>query len=233
MVKEGAAIIDVGGESTRPGAKPVGLAQELDRVIPVIESISRNIDVVISVDSSSPEVMCEAYHAGAGLINDVRALSREGALEFVARSKLPVCLMHMQGQPKTMQQDPCYGDVVGEVQSFLQRRVEACIQAGIEKEQIVLDPGVGFGKSLADNLLLLKNLDRLVNEGFPVLVGASRKSIIGTVLSRKVDKRLYGGLSIAALAVSKGAKIIRTHDVEATADAVNMVHAIMAVANDF
>jgi dihydropteroate synthase len=233
MVKEGAAIIDVGGESTRPGAKSVSLAQELDRVIPVIELISRNMDVVISVDTSSPEVMREAFRAGADMINDVRALTREGALEFAANSQLPVCLMHMQGRPQTMQDAPSYRDVIDDVLSFLERRVEACVQAGVKREQILVDPGIGFGKSLADNLQLLKNLEQLVGQGFPVLVGASRKSMIGSVLNRGVDKRLYGGLSIAALAVSKGVKIIRTHDVEATADAVSMAYAITTGISDF
>lgn len=233
MVKEGAAIIDVGGESTRPGAKSVSLAQELDRVIPVIELISRNMDVVISVDTSSPEVMREAFRAGADMINDVRALTREGALEFAANSQLPVCLMHMQGCPQTMQDAPSYRDVIDDVLSFLERRVEACVQAGVKREQILVDPGIGFGKSLADNLQLLKNLEQLVGQGFPVLVGASRKSMIGSVLNRGVDKRLYGGLSIAALAVSKGVKIIRTHDVEATADAVSMAYAITTGISDF
>jgi len=226
MVEEGAAIIDVGGESTRPGAKPVSLAQELDRVIPIIESISRNIDVVVSVDTSSPEVIREACLAGAGMINDVRALAREDALEAAANSQLPVCLMHMQGRPETMQDAPSYRDVVEEVRDFLEQRADACVKAGVNRNQILLDPGIGFGKSIADNLSLLNNLEGLVGAGFPVLVGASRKSMIGTVLNRDIDKRLYGGLSIAALAVFKGAKIIRTHDVEATTDAINMAYAI-------
>ena len=232
MVEEGAAIIDVGGESTRPGAKPVSLAQELDRVIPIIELISRNIDVVISVDTSSPEVMREACRAGAGLINDVRALVRKGALEAAVDSQLPVCLMHMQGRPETMQDAPSYREVVEDVRDFLEQRADACVQAGINRNQILLDPGIGFGKSIADNLSLLNNLERLVGEGFPVLVGASRKSMIGAVLNRGVDKRLYGGLGIAALAVFKGAKIIRTHDVEATADVINMAYAITAGVNE-
>lgn len=232
MVEEGAAIIDVGGESTRPGAKPVSLAEELDRVIPVVESVSRNIDAVISVDTSSPEVMLEAYRAGAGMINDVRALVREGALQVAADSQLPVCLMHMQGRPETMQDAPSYRNVVEDVHDFLEQRADVCIQAGISRDQILLDPGIGFGKSTADNLSLLNNLERLVGKGFPVLVGASRKSMIGTVLNRGVGERLYGGLSIAALAVFKGAKIIRTHDVEATADVINMAYAITAGINE-
>lgn len=232
MVEEGAAIIDVGGESTRPGAKPVSLAEELDRVIPVVEFVSRNIDAVISVDTSSPEVMLEAYRAGAGMINDVRALVREGALQAAADSQLPVCLMHMQGRPETMQDAPSYRDVVEDVSDFLEQRAEVCVQAGINRGQILLDPGIGFGKSTADNLLLLNNIERLAGKGFPVLVGASRKSIIGAVLNRDVGERLYGGLSIAALAVFKGAKIIRTHDVEATADVINMAYAITAGINE-
>ena len=226
MAQEGAAIIDVGGESTRPGATPVSLGQELDRVIPVVEFISQNIDTVISVDTSRPEVMHEAHAAGAGLINDVRALAREGAVQAAVKTQLPVCLMHMQGKPKTMQQAPMYGDVVDEVTSFLLDRALSCVQAGINENQLLIDPGIGFGKSLDDNLLLLKNLKKIASHGLPVLLGASRKSVIGTVLNRSVDKRLYGSLAIAGLAVSAGVKIIRAHDVGATVDTVNMAYAI-------
>lgn len=226
MVRDGAAIIDVGGESTRPGAEPVSVEQELDRVIPVIESISRNIDVLISVDTSSPLVMREAFCAGAGLINDVRALTREGALQAAQETRLPVCLMHMQGKPETMQNAPVYHDAVEEVSGFLSDRVKACVQAGIKQDQLLLDPGIGFGKSLTDNLCLLKNLEEIVSHGLPVVLGASRKSMIGAVLNRSVSERLYGGLSVASLAVSSGAKIIRAHDVGATVDAVKMAFAI-------
>ncbi|MBL4606815.1 MAG: dihydropteroate synthase [Pseudomonadales bacterium] len=226
MVGAGAAIIDVGGESTRPGAKPISLEQELNRVIPVIESLARNIDVLISVDTSSPLVIREACRVGAGLINDVRSLAREGALGAARETGLPVCLMHMQGRPETMQGAPSYRNVVTEVLAFLDERVEVCRQAGIAHDKILLDPGIGFGKSLADNLCLLKNLETLVDRGLPVLLGASRKSMIGAVINRNVDERLYGGLAIAALAASKGVKIIRTHDVAATVDAVKMADAI-------
>ena len=226
MVQEGAAIIDVGGESTRPGAIPVSLDQELDRVIPVVESISQNIDIVISVDTSRPEVMREAHAAGAGLINDVRALALEGAVQAAVKTQLPVCLMHMKGKPKTMQKAPMYGDVVDEVTRFLLDRALFCIQAGINENQLLIDRGIGFGKSLDDNLLLLKNLEKMAGHGFPVLLGASRKSVIGTVLNQSVDKRLYGSLSIAGIAVWAGVKIIRAHDVGATVDTVNMAYAI-------
>ena len=226
MVAHGAAIVDVGGESTRPGAEPVSVQEEIDRVIPVIEALAERVDAVISVDTSTPEVMRAAATAGAGLINDVRALRRDGALEVAAATHLPVCLMHMQGEPGTMQQDPQYRDVVTEVQAFLRHRVEACEHQGIARERLLLDPGFGFGKTLAHNLQLLAGLRRLAGE-LPVLVGMSRKSMIGKVTGREVDDRLAGSLAAAVMAVERGASIVRTHDVRETVDAVRMATAVL------
>ena len=225
MVEAGAAILDVGGESTRPGAAPVTSAQEMDRVLPVVEAIASQLDVVISVDTSNPALMREAAAAGAGLINDVRALQREGALAAAAQTGLPVCLMHMQGEPGTMQDNPTYNDAVSDVSRWLLGRVVACEEAGIARERILLDPGFGFGKSVEHNLQLLENLDRLAESGFPVLVGLSRKSLIGKLIGRDVGQRLPASLALAVLAVQKGATIVRTHDVAETADALAMVQA--------
>lgn len=232
MVDAGAAILDIGGESTRPGAARVALAEEMDRVLPLLERIVAELDVVVSVDTSSPELMKEAARAGAGLLNDVRALTRDGALEVAANTTLPVCLMHMQGNPGTMQTAPAYGDVVAEVADFLQRRVAACAAAGIGPERLLLDPGFGFGKSVEHNLQLLRGLPSLAALGLPLVVGLSRKSIIGTLLGREVDQRLPASLGLAVLAAERGAAIIRTHDVAATADAVAMWVALNAVVDE-
>lgn len=229
MVEEGAAIIDVGGESTRPGAADVSIEAELDRVIPVIEALCDATDVPVSVDTRKPAVMQAAVAAGAGLVNDVYALQADGAIDMVAGLGVPVCLMHMQGAPGTMQDDPHYSDVVNEVGDFLQARAGACIAGGIARERILLDPGFGFGKTADHNLLLLQELHRLVSRGFPVLVGLSRKSLIGKVLGLPVDKRLYPSLSLAVIAAWQGARIIRTHDVRATREALDMSHAVMSV----
>ena len=231
MINEGAAIIDVGGESTRPGASPVSTQQELDRVIPVIEKIAANLDCVISLDSSCPQVMQAAAQAGASLLNDVRAFQREGALQVAAKTGLPVCLMHMRGEPKTMQQQPHYDSVVDEVQAFLLARVEACLSAGIERNKIIIDPGFGFGKTLDHNLQLLEALAQLKVLGLPILVGMSRKSMIGAILNNETSERLYGGLALAAIAVGQGANIIRTHDVGPTSDAVAVAYAVSAATN--
>lgn len=228
MVADGAVIIDVGGESTRPGAPSISTEQELDRVIPVIQKISSSIDVIISVDTSSPAVMMAAADAGAGLINDVRALGRKGALEAAAETGLPVCLMHMKGGPATMQDRPFYDDVFAEVNVFFDAVIARCISAGISKHNLLIDPGFGFGKSLEHNLILMRRLGEFVERGMPVLVGVSRKSMIGAVLDRAVDQRLYGSLAAASYAVTKGAKVIRTHDVRATVDSVKMLAAILA-----
>lgn len=227
MVAEGACIIDVGGESTRPGAAPVSVAEELDRVMPVVERIVRELDVCVSVDTSAPAVMREAAAAGAHLLNDVRALRRVGALEAARDTGLPVCLMHMSGEPDNMQRDPSYEDVVTEVRDFLLGRVAACVAAGIPQARLVLDPGFGFGKTLEHNLTLLNRLDELVGAGLPVLVGLSRKSMIGALLGgRPVGERVYGSVAAAMVAAVRGACILRVHDVGPTADALKVLAAI-------
>ncbi len=229
MIDEGATFIDVGGESTRPGAPDVSLQEELDRTIPVIEAISKNTDCVISIDTSKADVMREAVRAGAGLINDVRALQEPGALQAAAEAKVPVCLMHMQGQPRTMQDNPEYEDVVKDVGQFLLQRAQICEEAGISKDAILFDPGYGFGKSLEHNYALVKHLPTLMALGYPVLVGMSRKSMIGNLLNRKVDERLAGSISLATIVAQMGAQIIRVHDVKETADAVNIVKMLNSV----
>ncbi len=228
MVEEGAGIVDIGGESTRPGAAPVPVEEELSRVLPVLERLAGHLPVPVSVDSSKPEVMRQAIAAGAGMINDVNGLRAPGAVEVLARSRAAVCLMHMQGEPRTMQQAPSYGDVVAEVRAFLGGRVQACRDAGIGGDRIVVDPGFGFGKTLEHNLELLGSLDRLAAEGLPVLVGLSRKSMIGQLTGRAADARLAGSLALAAIAVTHGASIVRAHDVAATADAVKIAAAVRA-----
>ena len=227
MVEEGAALIDVGGESTRPGAVQISEQEELDRVIPVVERLRRELDVVISVDTSTAAVIRESIRAGAHLINDVRALQRPGALAAVSKSSLPVCLMHMQGEPEIMQNDPRYSSVVEDVVDFLRQRVAACADAGIGADRLLIDPGFGFGKTLHHNLRLMNRLEALQVLGLPLLVGVSRKSMIGAVLGRPVNQRLFGSVALAVMAVQKGASIIRVHDVAATVDAVRMTHAVM------
>jgi dihydropteroate synthase len=227
MVAEGASIIDVGGESTRPGAAAVEPAVEIERVVPVIELIAARLDVAISIDTSKLEVMRAALAAGADIVNDVRALRAAGAREWAATTGVGVCLMHMQGEPPTMQERPEYHDVVAEVSDFLVRERAACVEAGIAREAIVFDPGLGFGKGHVHNLALLKNLGHLAALGSPLLVGVSRKSLIGRVLGRATHERLYGGLGLAAWAVSVGARVLRTHDVAPTRDAIRMVTAVM------
>lgn len=222
MLREGASIIDVGGESTRPGAAQVSEQEELDRVVPVVEAITANLDVVISVDTSTPAVITATAAAGAGLINDVRALERAGALEAAAQVELPVCLMHMQGQPGSMQQAPHYDDVVAEVGAYLLERARACEAAGIARERLIFDPGFGFGKTDEHNLELLRKLPQLAPAGVPLLVGMSRKSMVGRLLNREVDERLPGSLALAMLAAQRGAHIIRVHDVAATVDVLRM-----------
>jgi dihydropteroate synthase len=229
MVAEGAAIVDVGGESTRPGAPPVGVEEELRRVLPVVEALAAELPVPLSIDTSKPEVIRRAVAAGAGLINDVRALRAPGALEAAVRADVPVCLMHMQGEPGTMQAEPRYDDVVGEVVAFLEERVAACERAGIPRAQVLIDPGFGFGKTAEHNLRLLNRLDRIAATGLPVLVGLSRKSLIGKILDAPVDRRLYGSLAAAVVAVMRGARVVRTHDVRATVEALAVVRAVTDV----
>jgi dihydropteroate synthase len=226
MVEEGATLVDVGGESTRPGAAAVSVQQELDRVIPVIEAIGRELDVIVSVDTSKPEVMREAARAGAGMINDVRALREEGALQAASDTGLPVCLMHMLGEPRTMQENPHYENMVQDILEFLRERIRCCVQAGISTERLLVDPGFGFGKTVAHNLSLVKHLAEFQVLDCPVLMGVSRKSTIGTVLDRPVDQRLYGSVALATLCCQAGARIIRAHDVAATVDALKICHAV-------
>ena len=228
MVTAGASLIDVGGESTRPGALQVSADEELQRVAPVVEAIAAELDVIISVDTSCPQVMRESARLGAGLLNDVRSLRREGALQAAAESGLPVCLMHMQGEPETMQKNPHYDDLLAEVQAFFAERMAACAAAGIAAERIILDPGFGFAKNLQHNLSLFKHMQVLHGFARPLLVGVSRKSMIGQALGREVDQRLAGGLALAALAVTKGACILRVHDVAETVDVVRMIAAVEA-----
>lgn len=230
MLAEGAAIIDVGGESTRPGAVPVSVEEELQRVVPVVEAIRRELDVVISVDTSQPEVIRAVTAAGAHLVNDIRGLRLPGALEAAAASKAAICLMHMQGEPGTMQQAPVYADVVAEVRVWLQARLDACRALGVAEDRLLVDPGFGFGKSVDHNLRLLAELPAATPLRVPVLVGLSRKSTIGVVTGRPVDQRLAGSVAAAALAVRAGAHIVRAHDVAATVDAVRFAAAVRAAA---
>jgi dihydropteroate synthase len=233
MQQAGAAIIDVGGESTRPGAAPVSEEEELARVLPVIESLAASLPVPVSVDTMKPRVMTAAVAAGASLINDVNALQAPGAMDAAAASGAAVCLMHMQGQPRTMQQRPVYADVVGDVRTFLAERVRDAMAAGIGRDRIVVDPGFGFGKTLAHNLRLLESLDRFLALGVPVLAGISRKSMIGTLLGdRPADDRLHGSVAAAVIAAMKGARILRVHDVAATVDALKVVTAVMESAQE-
>ena len=226
MLEAGAAIIDVGGESTRPGAPPVSAEEELQRVAPVVEQLVCRLDALVSVDTSSPALMREAALLGAGMINDVRSLSRDGALQAAAQGNLAVCLMHMQGEPQTMQDSPQYDDVTTAVRTFLADRVAACEAAGIARERLLIDPGFGFAKTLAHNLSLFRQMQALHGLHLPLLVGVSRKSMIGKVLGREVDQRLAGSLALAALAVQQGAHILRVHDVAETVDVLRMLEAV-------
>ena len=226
MAAEGARIIDVGGESTRPGAEPVDIGEELERVIPVVEALVAEIDLPISVDTSKPDVMRAAIAAGASMINDVLALQEPGALDSVAGSSVAVCLMHMQGKPRTMQAAPRYDDVVRDVHHFLVERVRACEIDGMDRSRLVVDPGFGFGKTLEHNLALLAALGEFSRDGLPVLAGLSRKSMIGQLTGRPAGERLAGSVALAALAVEHGAAIVRAHDVAQTVDAVRIAAAL-------
>lgn len=227
MVSDGATLIDIGGESTRPGAPDVSEQEELDRVIPVIKRIAAELEVMISLDTSKAGVMREGCQAGAHLINDVRALQEEGALQAAAEARVPVCLMHMQGQPRTMQVEPHYDDLLGEVRGFFDERITACMAASIAREQLLLDPGYGFGKTLAHNYQLLAAQKELLDYGLPLLVGMSRKSMIGNLLGRPVDERLAGSLACALIGMQHGARIIRVHDVRETMDALRVGWQVM------
>ncbi|AAN54268.1 dihydropteroate synthase [Shewanella oneidensis MR-1] len=228
MVAQGALIIDIGGESTRPGAADVGVEDELARVIPLVEYVAKHHDVWISVDTSKPEVMRQAVNAGAHLINDVRALLEPGALETAAQLNVPICLMHMQGAPRTMQAAPEYHDLVADVSEFLNERIQACLEAGIPRERLLIDPGFGFGKTLAHNYELLAKLETFTQFELPILIGLSRKSMIGNLLARPTSERLAGSLAGAMIAAQKGAHIIRVHDVPETVDMLKVLQATQA-----
>ena len=229
MIQSGASFIDVGGESTRPGAAEVSVEEELDRVIPLVERIARYFDVWISVDTSKPQVITESAKAGAHLINDIRALTEPGAIEAAAKTQLPVCIMHMQGDPKTMQNAPHYQqDIYQEVDQFFTQHINRCINAGIERQKIILDPGFGFGKTLQHNYRLLAKLKNFHHFGLPLLVGMSRKSMIGQVLNVPPQERMIGSVSCAVIAAMQGAQIIRVHDVKETFDALRIVQATLA-----
>jgi dihydropteroate synthase len=226
LAAEGADILDIGGESTRPNATPVGLQEELDRVIPVIEALAKQVNIPLSIDTYKPQVMQAAINAGANMVNDVRALQEHGAMEIVAKSNVGVCLMHMQGTPQTMQDNPHYNDVVNDVSAFLAERLQASIDAGIVRDRILLDPGFGFGKTREHNITLLQNLESFASLGQPLLVGLSRKSVLGQMTGNDVDARLYASIAASVLAAQKGAKILRVHDVKATVEALKVVAAI-------
>lgn len=228
MIDDGADIIDVGGESTRPGAEPVTPEAEIARVLPVIEAIVSRFDIPISVDTSKPEVMRAAVAAGAGMINDVRALREDGAVDAAAELNVAVCLMHMQGEPRSMQEAPHYDDVVADVKRFLADRLLSCQMAGIDRKQILIDPGFGFGKSLEHNLALLARLGQFADIAAPLLVGLSRKRMIGSITGRDLDQRAAGSAAAALLAVERGARIVRVHDVAATRDALAIYEAMRA-----
>ncbi len=227
MVAEGARIIDIGGESTRPGAAVVSVQEELRRVIPVITAVAHIPDVLLSIDTSKAEVMREAIASGASIINDIRALTEPNALKAAAETTAAVCLMHMQGQPTNMQKAPQYQDVVGEVRDYLQSRIAACEQAGITRRRLIIDPGIGFGKTMQHNMSLLANVSAFKVMRCPILIGASRKSMMSQLLNRSVDQRVHGGVAIATAAVLSGAKIIRSHDVAATLDAIRVATALL------
>ncbi len=222
MVKDGAGIIDIGGESSRPGAKSVPVEEELKRVIPVIKQLRAKSDIPISIDTVKPEVMVQAVNSGADIINDISALSSEISMKAASESGAAVCLMHMQGNPLTMQDSPEYSDISANVISYLEQRVDDCVKAGIGADKIILDPGFGFGKTTEHNYQLFSKLGDLIALGFPVLVGVSRKSMIGNVLNKPITDRIAGGLALATLAVKKGAAIIRTHDVACTSDVIQI-----------
>ena len=227
MITDGATIIDIGGESTRPGAADVSDENELARVIPVLKAIKQRFNILVSIDTSKASVMHAAIAAGADMINDVRALQNDGCLAVIAKSNVAVCLMHMQGLPRTMQNNPSYDDVIHDILAFFEQRIDACVSAGIARERIILDPGFGFGKTQAQNFHLLAHLSAFGKLGLPILAGLSRKSMIGNLLNREVEQRLAGSLTTAMLAVQQGANIIRVHDVQETVDALKVLQAVI------
>ena len=226
LIDEGADILDVGGESTRPNAEPVGLQEELDRVLPVIEALASQVTIPLSIDTYKPAVMQAAIDAGVSIVNDIKAVQEPGALEVVAESTVGVCLMHMQGTPQTMQLNPFYNDVVEEVKNFLIDRASFCERVGIDKTRIVLDPGFGFGKTRGHNISLIQALTSFKDLGFPLLVGLSRKSVLGQMTGHDVDARVYASVAAAVISAMKGARILRVHDVKATVEALRVVAAI-------
>jgi dihydropteroate synthase len=228
MLEAGTSILDIGGESTRPGAADVSEEQELERVVPIIEAIRQRFDCWVSIDTSKALVMTEAVTAGADLINDVRALREEGALKAAAKANVPICLMHMQGQPRTMQVQPHYGDLITDVSEFLAERIAACEKVGIAREQLLLDPGYGFGKTLEHNYHLLAHLDKFHQFGLPLLVGMSRKSMISKLLNKQPSECLVGSLACATIAAMKGAQIIRVHDAQETVDVLKVCRMTLA-----
>ncbi|MBN4076065.1 dihydropteroate synthase [Gammaproteobacteria bacterium AH-315-E17] len=226
MYEAGATFIDIGGESTKPGALDISLEEEMARVLPLVEKIRNNIDIIVSIDTSSPELMLEGAKSGAGLINDVRALQRPGAVEAVSKTKLPVCLMHMQGTPATMQEAPSYAHLIDEILQFLEDRISACINSGVDRNQIIIDPGFGFGKTLEHNLDLLGRLHELKALKFPLLIGLSRKAMLGLITGKRVKQRQAAGISAAVIGLMQGVNIIRTHDVAETVDAIKVYLAV-------
>lgn len=223
MINEGASIIDIGGESTRPGAVDVAESDEISRIIPVLKAIKARFDVAVSIDTSKSNVMAQAIEYGADLINDVRALQNAHCVEVVAQSSVPVCLMHMQGKPRTMQQNPHYDDLIDDISAFFKQRIAVCEDAGINRNRIILDPGFGFGKTLEQNYQLLSQLAAFKSLGLPLLSGTSRKSMIGNLLNREVSERLVGSITTALLAIQNGATIVRVHDVKETMDAIKIL----------
>lgn len=226
MEEEGADILDVGGESSRPGAQPVSIDEEVERIIPVLEALIPKLKIPVSVDTYKPEVARRAIEAGAAMINDIRAMAEPGMKELISEKRVPVVLMHMKGTPETMQQEPAYQAVVTEIGSFFKERIEVALSAGIAPEKIIIDPGIGFGKTLTHNMEILRLLDQFHSLGFPVLIGTSNKSFIGKILDRPLEKRLAGSLATVASAISKGAHIVRVHEVGATRDMIRMIEAI-------
>lgn len=226
MQIQGATFIDIGGESTRPGAKEISPEQEMDRVLPLVERIHQNLDVIISIDTSSPELMREGARAGAGLINDVRSLQKPGAMQAASDSGLPVCLMHMQGTPATMQENPAYENIVNEIRLFLEERIASCLNAGMDRDRIIIDPGFGFGKTLAHNLELLGRLEEFKSLELPLLIGLSRKRMLGAITGKNTDERLAAGIAAAVIGVAQGVNIVRTHDVGEAVDALKICLAV-------
>ena len=226
MIDEGASIIDVGGESTKPGSNPIEAGIQIDRVIPVIQSIKKNFDTIVSVDTGDPVVMREAIKNGAEIVNDVYALKNTGAMDFLSGENKAICLMHMKGSPSTMQENPVYDDLMTEIKSFLEERINFCLRAGKNRESLIIDPGFGFGKTLRHNILLLKNIEQLKYLKVPICIGISRKSFIGKITNKTINERLYGSLGATLIALQNGANIIRTHDVGPTTDIINLYNSL-------